>query len=54
MRVECAWCKKDMGEKEPFENSETTGGICPKCFKKENAKLNEMDKDSRKDRFINY
>lgn len=27
----CCCCKKDMGDKEPFENTAVTHGICPDC-----------------------
>lgn len=31
MNIKCAWCKKDMGEKEPLDDKSTTHTICPKC-----------------------
>ncbi len=31
MRIQCAWCGKDMGEKEPLDNLETTHGMCAMC-----------------------
>ncbi len=31
MKIICAWCNKDMGEKEPLDNLETTHGMCPMC-----------------------
>jgi len=31
MRIVCAWCKKDMGEKPPYEDKGTTHSICPEC-----------------------
>jgi len=30
MIVICAWCKKELGEKEPMENKTETHGVC--CF----------------------
>lgn len=29
----CAWCGKDMGEKEPLEDKSVTHGMCEKCLK---------------------
>jgi len=34
MKVVCAWCQKDMGEKPPYEDKGVTHGICPECQKK--------------------
>jgi len=34
MKVVCAWCRKDMGEKEPKEDKGTTHSICPQCLRK--------------------
>ena len=34
MLIQCGWCDKNMGEKEPLENKSITHGICDKCFKK--------------------
>ncbi len=31
MKVVCAWCKEDMGEKEPLEDKDATHSMCPKC-----------------------
>jgi len=28
----CAWCGKDMGEKEPLEDQSATYGCCPECM----------------------
>lgn len=35
MKVVCAWCGKDMGEKEPFDDESTTHGMCPECYEEE-------------------
>ena len=32
MLVECAWCKKSMGEKEPLDSDAVTHGMCPQCL----------------------
>lgn len=31
MKVICAWCKKDLGEKEPLEEKIVSHGICGEC-----------------------
>ncbi|MGA2403803.1 MAG: hypothetical protein ABSG91_19200 [Syntrophobacteraceae bacterium] len=28
----CAWCKKDLGHKPPYEDFSTTHGICRACL----------------------
>ena len=41
MKVICAWCKKDLGEKEPLSDTKISHGICDDCkeeIKKENEK----------------
>lgn len=35
MQVECAWCRKDMGEKPPLNDKSKTHGICQDCYIKE-------------------
>ena len=39
MQVVCAWCGKDMGEKDGKGQTGTTHSICPKCKEKEIAKI---------------
>lgn len=39
MKIECAWCNKDLGEKEPLENKDKTHTICEECSEKELARL---------------
>ena len=31
MRRVCAWCQKDLGEKEPLDNKTLTHGLCKEC-----------------------
>lgn len=38
MKIVCAWCGKDMGEKPPFEDKSVTHGMCPECYKKVKGK----------------
>lgn len=35
MRVQCAWCKKEMGEKPPYDDQSTSHNICNNCLAKE-------------------
>jgi hypothetical protein len=32
MKLECSWCHKDLGSREPAANDATTHGICPACL----------------------
>lgn len=32
MQVICAWCNKDLGQKEPLEETKVSHGICPICM----------------------
>jgi hypothetical protein len=31
MKVRCAWCGLDMGEKEPLEDQKVSHSMCEKC-----------------------
>jgi len=33
--MQCAWCKKFMGELAPFKDKGISHGMCPECLKKE-------------------
>jgi hypothetical protein len=35
MKIVCSWCKKFMGEKEPFNDSSETHAKCAECLKKQ-------------------
>lgn len=39
MKVTSAWCGKDMGEKEPLDNEDTTHGMCQECYDTEMGNL---------------
>ncbi len=41
MSVACAWCGKDMGEKDGGGQTGTTSGICEECKEKELEKIRE-------------
>jgi hypothetical protein len=32
MKVICAWCKKDLGDKEPLEEKTISHSICENCY----------------------
>jgi len=32
MKLECSWCHKNLGDREPVANEATTHGICPACL----------------------
>ena len=32
MKLQCSWCHKDLGYREPMNNRKTTHGICAKCL----------------------
>lgn len=34
MKVICAWCRDDLGEKEPLEDLSLTHTICAECAKR--------------------
>lgn len=31
MKVTCAWCRKDLPDKEPFDDERVSHGICDDC-----------------------
>ena len=35
MKITCSWCKKFLGEKEPFEDKAVTHAKCPECIQKQ-------------------
>jgi len=35
MKIICAWCQKDLGEKEPLEDTAITHSICDACQQKQ-------------------
>lgn len=37
MRVACAWCKRDMGYKEPLDDPSISHGMCDECRHKQAA-----------------
>ena len=39
MFVVCAWCGKNLGQKEPLSDKRTSHGMCPDCEKKYDDEL---------------
>ena len=35
MKIVCAWCKKDLGEKKPLKDKAITHGMCQACYDKQ-------------------
>ena len=35
MKINCSWCKKFMGEKEPYDDPSTSHGKCVECLEKQ-------------------
>lgn len=52
MIVICAWCKKDLGVKEPLEDKAVSHGMCPECVEltlEEIHTLHHIDPAGRSD-----
>jgi hypothetical protein len=32
MKIECSWCRKDLGYREPLQKGEITHGMCSRCL----------------------
>ena len=46
MKIICSWCKKLIGEKEPFDDPSETHGKCPDCLEKEKKKARGLIKEA--------
>jgi hypothetical protein len=33
MKLECSWCRKDLGFREPLGKAEITHGMCSSCLR---------------------
>jgi len=42
MKVQCAWCRKSMGEIEPLSSSAVSHGICPKCLSEQMSEAKKV------------
>ena len=40
--IQCAWCKKFMGEKAPYNDKGVTHAMCPECLAKELKKMKDL------------
>ena len=45
MKIICAWCKKDLGEKEPLADNRITHSVCEKCKQKMQQELKQFRKE---------
>ncbi len=48
MIIQCAWCKKIVGEKEPLQDKRVTSTICPECFKKLKKEIEKRKREEKK------
>ena len=47
MKIICSWCKKLIGEKEPFDDPSTTHAKCPDCLKKQKDQEAQSEKQTQ-------
>ncbi len=57
MKIICSWCKKVLGEKEPFNDPSETHARCPECLEKQRkkeelAKVPKVAPPTEKSRFV--
>jgi len=45
MKIVCAWCKKELGEKEPLDDPRISHGICEECKQKMQQELKQYEKE---------
>lgn len=45
MRIDCSFCKKELAEKEPFNDGRVSHGVCPKCYAYFDGQLRSMSLD---------
>jgi len=48
MKIICAWCKKDLGEKPPLANPAVFHGMCAACEARLNQELDTMEESLKK------
>ena len=46
MKIICSWCKKFLGEKEPFKDQSETHAKCPECIEKQRQEEEALKKVS--------
>ncbi len=44
MKIVCAWCERELGEKEPLEDKDTTHGMCFRCFLRMRREARELQR----------
>ena len=47
----CSYCRKVIGEKEPFEDKRLSHGICPVCYDYHIPRILEMDLSEHLDQY---
>ncbi len=50
MIIVCCVCKKNQGEKEPFEDKTKTHGLCEACYKSKMKELENFDSETTSNR----
>lgn len=48
MRIQCAWCGKFLGEKEPLQDLRITSTICPQCFNRLKERVRRLRRSEEK------
>ena len=51
MKVICSYCKKEMYEKEPFDDDRVSHGMCPECFDHFEEQIDGLSLDRYLDKF---
>ena len=51
MKVICSYCRKEMGEKEPFDDDRISHGICEGCYEYYSKQIAGLSFDDYLDRF---
>ena len=51
MRVICSYCRKRIGEKEPFNDNTTSHGMCKECFNYFMEQIKGLSLDKYLDKF---
>lgn len=47
MKVVCAWCNKELGEKEPLEDTSITHSICDECKNKYFKEIKDAEANTK-------
>ena len=49
--IQCAWCKRKLGEKEPLDYTGISHGICDKCKQKMKEELKQLNSENKSGRW---